>query len=50
MFDSDETKESTYIKYIDFNNQNGWTLSPPFPYDKFSDFDYMLIVDVEYLK
>ena len=35
MRDFDETKESTYIQYLDFNNQYGWALSQPISYGGF---------------
>ena len=31
LHDYDETKENTYIQYIDFNNQYGYALSQPLP-------------------
>ena len=37
MHDYDK-KESTYIQYLDFNNQCGWALSQPLPY---GGFDYV---------
>ena len=33
--DYNETKESTYVQYLDFNNQYGWALSQPVPYNGF---------------
>ena len=50
MLDYVETKESRHIQYLDFNNQYGCTLLSPIPYDKFSDFDYILMFDVNYLE
>ena len=35
LHDFDETKESTYIQYLDFNNQYGSALSQPISYATF---------------
>ena len=43
MHDYDETEESAFIQYLDFNNQCGWALSQLNPY---GGFDYQLFMQL----
>ena len=47
MHDYDETEESAFIQYLDFNNQCGWALSQLNPYGGFDYFEdtYMVTHD-----